>query len=325
MESPLPTFLVIGAAKSATTSLHAYLGQHPEILMSSVKEPNFFAFEGGVPKFRGPDDERPGATRIIRRRLRTAKYVDSVTSFERYRELFSRPGRAQAIGESSVSYLYFPQAVDRIRARLPTVKLIALLRNPVDRAFSKFAQFRRDGCEPLEDFDAAVRAEPGRIRDQWSPTWYYVDRGYYFRQLRPYYERFDSTRIRVYLYDDFKRDSLGTLRDMFGFLGVDEAFVPDVSEHHNVSAGATSFGGGVLSYVFDSPNPLKSAFNRLIPNRDVRRRIRNKLLRFRRSGAPRREGMVISDQARRHLQQTFRDDILELEKLIGRDLSAWLA
>ena len=168
----LPNFLIIGAAKAGTTSLYRYLEQHPEVYMSPVKEPKFFALGGERLDYRGPGDEA---------RMRGA----SVTSLEDYRELFRGVSTETAVGEASTLYLYSERAAARIKHHVPDVKLIAVLRNPVDRAYSDFLHLVRDGIEPLTDFPQALEAEESRIRSRWAPMWHYRRRGFYHPQLKP--------------------------------------------------------------------------------------------------------------------------------------------
>jgi len=209
MQRKFPNFFVIGAAKSGTTSLYNYLAQHPDIYMSPVKEPNYFSFLGEPPNFSGPPANTDNS--FFRDRLRREKYEFSVTSLRDYEQLFSGVRGETAIGESSVSYLYFPAVANRIKERVPSAKLIVILRNPVSRAYSKYQQFRRDASEPLVSFAEALAAEPGRIRKNWSPTWFYADRGFYYRQLRTYYELFERNQIHISLYEDFCSNPRGQL------------------------------------------------------------------------------------------------------------------
>lgn len=319
----LPSFLVIGAAKSGTTSLHEYLKQHPDIFMSGRKEPNYFAFQGRTPDFLGPDDEHPRHFRGLEKRLRVAKYQESIVTAERYERLFARAGGATAVGESSVSYMFIPAAADRIREALPEVALIALLRNPVDRAYSKFLQFRRDGLEPIADFAAALDAEDERVRRRWSPTWYYRRRGLYFEQLERYYARFESERILVLLYDDFDADPAAVLRRAFAFLGVSEAFTPDLRRRHNVSQRKVwiprsrlahrLLGGPAELEAMSAGKPPKSLSGQL-----RRRLVRTNLRRVEWTHPP------MDAAVRRRLTGEFREDLLRLQDLIGLDLSRWL-
>ncbi len=162
----LPNFLVIGAAKSGTTALHEYLKQHPQIYMSPQKEPHFFSLEGKKVDFRGPGDKRE------------EQLNNSVTNIEDYRKLFQGVSNEIAIGESSTSYLNNPEAPERIRHYIPNAKLIAILRNPVARAYSSFLHMVQRGYEPLTDFAEALRDEERRIRDNWMGLWHYKQTGF---------------------------------------------------------------------------------------------------------------------------------------------------
>ena len=155
----LPNFLVVGAAKSGTTSLFHYLEQHPDVFASPVKEPNFLAFpDDGRLNLRGPLDEA-GMYRYIHRK--TAK------SFAAYRDLFADASRETAVGEASPRYFYIPHAAARIERYLGAPKIIVILRDPIARAYSHFLMNRRRGLEPLADFrdalDAEAAADCGRL------------------------------------------------------------------------------------------------------------------------------------------------------------------
>jgi sulfotransferase family protein len=321
----LPNFLVIGAAKSATTALHEYLAQHPDIYMSPVKEPNFFAFEGQMPHFRGPSKRELTHGRWTRDQLRNARYEASISSLRHYQRLFARVGTERAIGESSVSYMYIPDTAERIRRRLPGVRLIALLRHPADRAYSKFTQFRRDGLEPISDFAKALEAESERVAQGWSPTWYYKRRGFYYDQLKPYYDIFDRARIKVFLHEDFQAGPAGVLREIFRFLEVDDRFVPDTTQRHNVSAEPVPVPKSrLVDLLLNTQNPVRSAANWLFPSRllwDVRRRLLAALA----TTVESRPHEPMPSALRRQLIEEYRSDILKLGGLIGRDLSRWLA
>ena len=220
MRDDLAQFHHPGAAKAGTTALYHYLGQHPQICMSRTKETNFLALKDDPLDFRGPGD-RDFISRF------------SVTTLDGYREQFRGCEAKPAIGEASPLYLYSPRAVGLIGEVVPDAKLIAILRNPIDRAYSAFLHLVRDGRETVLDFGEALRLEDERIRDGWEHIWHYRRMGYYFAQLNRYYQLFDPSRIKVYLYHDFKSDPLAVLRDLFRFLGVDESFTPDVSTQHN--------------------------------------------------------------------------------------------
>jgi len=297
----LPNFLVIGAAKSGTTALYHYLKQHPEIFLSQLKEPRFFAFEGQKLDFRGPGDK------AYRERI--------ITDFEDYCRLFDGAEKNQAVGEMSPLYLSQPGTAARIARRLPGVKLIAILRHPAERAYSQFLMHRRDGHEPLRDFADALAAEQSRIENNWLPIWFYRRRGFYFQQLSSYYEIFPENRIMVSLYEDFVADPLRLIRDICDFLGIEKDFAPDMTFRPNVSRMPRS---RLLNRILLAPHPVKAALEKIL-SQNVRDRLRQRLLELNSTRAA-----PLSEELRRELTDGYRDDILRLQKLIGRDLTHWL-
>ncbi|NEO53881.1 MAG: sulfotransferase [Okeania sp. SIO3B5] len=147
----MPNFLMIGAPKAGTTSLYEYLKQHPQVYLSEIKEPHFFSFEGRTQGFNDPS-----RANFIRKK---------VTKIEDYKKLFEEVKDEVAIGEASTSYIYIPEAVERIKKYVPDVKIIAILRNPADRAFSHYLQHRKNGTEVFLDFADALKEEQDLRKD----------------------------------------------------------------------------------------------------------------------------------------------------------------
>lgn len=216
----LPNFIILGAAKAGTTALYHYLKQHPEIGMSRIKETNYLALKGHPLDFRGPGD---------------ADYIKrfSITTEADYHDQFADCADKKAVGEASPLYLYSPKAPGEIRATVPDARLIAILRNPVDRAYSAFLHLVRDGRETTRDFAEALRLEPERIADHWEHIWHYVAMGRYAEQLDRYFTLFPREQIKVVIYRDFRQNPSGVIRQLFRFLEVDETFLPDQSTRHN--------------------------------------------------------------------------------------------
>jgi hypothetical protein len=298
----MPNFLIIGAAKSGTTALYRYLAQHPEIYTSPIKEPDFFAYEGENPKFYLPSESLYRYHRLI------------ITDIENYLTLFRDVSDETAIGEASTIYLYSPRASERIQHYIPDAKLIAILRNPVERAYSQFLHGLRDGHEPLTDFAQVLEEEAKRIESNWSPFYHYRQQGFYYTLLKRYFDRFDYDQIRVYLYDDWKADNLNILRDVFHFLNVDDTFVPDVSQRHNVSGVSRV---EILHRFLNRPNPIKAFLKPLLPQG-----LHLRITPWLRNANLRRPDMP--PQVRKQLIEVYREDILKLESLIGRNLAGWL-
>jgi hypothetical protein len=295
----MPNFLIIGAMKAGTTALYSYLKQHPEIYMSPVKEPNFFAFESERLNFSAPQDKK-GINRT------------SITSIDSYRALFLGVTSEKAIGEASHWYLYSPKAPGRIQHHVPKMKLIVVLRDPVERAYSQFLHFIRDGQEPLTDFARALQEEETRIRNNWA-FGRYASRGFYHAQLIRYFDAFDRSQIKIYLYEDFRDDPNGVLPDTFRFLGVNEAFVPEMSVRPNVSGVPNN---RALHALLTKPERIKAILKPYLSP---------KVLRFARALRDRNLAKPqLAQEERRQMVEVYREDILQLQDLIGRDLSKWL-
>ncbi len=297
----IPNFLIIGAAKAGTTSLYAWLEQHPQIYMSPVKETNFFALEGEKLNF-------PAGT--------IGKYYLSgcITNIEDYRKQFQGVTNETAIGEASPIYLYHLKAPERIQHYVPKVKLIAILRHPIERAYSNFLHNIGEGLEPLTDFAQALQEEESRIRNNWWWGFYYVSAGFYYVQLKRYFERFNPNQIKVYLYEDVKTNALNVTRDIFKFLQVDETFIPDMSTKYNVTGiPRNKFWHQFLS----RPSFIKAPLKLLFPSK-----LRNRIcinLKNRNLVKPQ-----LPPAVRSQLIEMYREDILKLQDLIHRDLSKWV-
>lgn len=295
----LPNFLIIGAAKAGTTSLYEYLQQHPEVFLSTPKEPRFFALEGQPLDFQGP-------IQVINRK--------SVTTWEAYQALFEDAEGKTAIGEASTVYLYEPQSLERIQHYLGQPKIVAILRNPVSRAYSSYLHLVRDGQETLS-FEAALQAEATRIEQKWPPLWHYQRRGYYFNQLKPYVDQFGSDHVKVFLFEDLVSAPQALMRELFEFLGIDPNFEPNVSMQANPSGVPKRQW---LSRLLNRKNPMKQFAKSVLPTR-FRKNIYSKLQQ-QNTG----DKTTINPLLKQQLIEAYRDDVTQLQVLIDRDLSHWL-
>ncbi len=316
----LPDFLIVGAAKSATTSLYAYLRQHPAIFIPTHKEPHFFSYA---------DTEFAWSLR--------AKTISE------YISLFAPAEAGQIVGEASTTYLYnYARAIESIRKAYgpaaKKIKIIISLRNPADRAFSHYSMYKLIGLETLP-FSEAVRAgavdrlNENLDTERFGITLDYLMAGMYYEQVKAYKEAFPS--VHIILYEDFKRDPHRIVRELFRFLGVAE----------DVSVVCTAVHNATGVPRISALNNLCNAVNKVIVTR--KSKVKNGILRFvqffidwdtlwayariivlrvlyrirfmnvRRASIPLPE--------RQRLAGIYREDILKLQGLIGRDLSSWLS
>lgn len=300
---PLPNFLFIGTGRAGSTSLNQYLKQHPDIFMSPIKETNFFSYEGGRPNFRGPGD------------LQSFAHRQTITTFEAYQANFNAVDGQPLIGEASPSYLFVPQAPERIKHYLPNVKMIVILRDPVERAFSMFSGLVKQGREPLYNFEQAIEAEDERIRQNWAPTWHYSSQGFYYQQLKRYFELFDREQFSIHLFEEWVNDTPGVVREILQFLEADESFKIDFSEKYNVSGKPKSI---FLQNFLERSNPVKTALKNVLPKQLYKYVGSNlKMINLSKIDRP-------TQAARQKLLQIYEQDILNLQDLIRKDLSSWL-
>ena len=295
-----PEFIVIGAARSGTTALHSYLSQHPHIFMPAEKEPNFFSFEGEDLKCVGP-----GADFIN----------NSITDLEKYQNIFAQVPESTTCGEASPLYLFVPKTAERIKHHIPQARLIVLLRNPIEQAYSHFLYATKQAVESEPDFVKALNLEEKRLSDGWQPLFGYSRFPRYAEQLERFFEHFPKDRMFIRTYEDFQEDPERILRELFGFIGVDPEFQPDMSNRPN--AGGVPKNRAFQDFLMKS-NPITRAIGYVVPQ-GLRLAIRDKMSAM---NLKEKEGMP--DEARRILKDRLSDEIRALEKLIDRDLSAWL-
>lgn len=297
----LPNFLIIGTQKAGTTSLALHLAKHPQVYMSPLKEPGFFDFENQKPDFNGSDDLQ--------------LYSSVVTDLEAYRQLFAKASKEIAIGEATTWYMYSQKAAEHIHNYIPNAKLIVILRNPVERAYSAFMHAVRDGRENVTDFSQALQQEKIRIEQNWEYLWHYKQMGYYYVQLSRYYKLFDRSQIKVFLYEDLNHNSTKMLEEICQFLNIDKTLMPKMTTRLNKSGIPQN---KLLDRLLKKSNPIKSTLRFFVPSQKLRFHI-HMSLHNRNLVKPK-----VSSIAKNKMLQEYRSDILQLQDLIEKDLSAWL-
>ena len=280
----MPDFMIIGAAKSATTSLHHYLNQHPQILMSRDRWTRFFHIDAGPPNFVklaaqfGREHVKESITRY-----RMMCHDGVPKTFDQYLEQWPDAQPGLILGESSPTYLYHYQAHKRIKARFSDVKLIVVLRQPADRAFSHFKMDFRRGWVKDNAFREALHKEPKQILHFWWGMRQYFRQSIYAPRIIHLQKLFGSRQVKIMFYDDLQADSQAFLKDLLNFLGVDPDFKIDTSQEHN---SASIDDRAKVSEIGPAGN--------------------------------------FDPELRNQLTQIYRADIEKVEKLTGRDLSHWL-
>jgi hypothetical protein len=302
-----PGFLVIGAPKAGSTALHAALDLHPQLFLTTPKEPKFF-LTGGVPP-RRRDHRGPGDAHSAQ---------EWMWQQDRYEALFDAAPPGTLAGESTPFYLWDTAAHARIRALAPDVKLIAILRDPIDRAYSNWTHLWCDGLETEPDFLTACLLEESRAEDGYAPFWRYLGLGRYGAQVASLYRHFPREQLHVLRYRELIDDRVAALDRIFEFLGVQTGLVDEIPSS-NVSAWApqSSINTGLRHSI-----RAGAALGAYAPPRVWRQAQRPLIAALHRGSAHRPN---LSASVRRELVPYFRDDVALLESLLDMDFQDWLA
>lgn len=304
----LPDFLIVGAAKSGTTSLFNYLGQHPEINLPEIKEPWFFSYFG---------DE----SSILNSRSGDRVKQSLVLNPDAYFQLFSKLKNSCITGEASTCYLYLHErTIKNIRQfygdDFRSVKIVIVLRNPVDRAWSNYQMHKRDGTEDM-DLQTAMLPESYRKRESENFGIYYdyIGFGQYYEQVKAFKENFPE--VKIILYDDLLQQPDAVLKDLFEFLGVDGSIPVDTDVMYNISGTPkNALAAWIVNFIYP-PNRLKAILKYLLPtNFRMFLRVRLSEVLLKRKNIP--------EEGKKVLQDVFKGNIVQLSKEINRDLSFWM-
>jgi hypothetical protein len=307
-ENKLPNFIIVGAAKSGTTSMWKYLNEHPEVFMSKKKEPLFF-----ISKF--ISTLNPDQT--------DCKYLidNTVHNLSEYKKLFTEATNEKALGEASVGYLsYADIAIPKIKKILGDIKIIMILRNPIERAFSAFTHQTLLGNESLT-FELALEKELEREKE--NPALYYIRNGYYTDSVKAYLDNF--TNVKIYLFDDLKNNINMVINDLLVFLCVDSNFQADTGKKHNISGVPKN---KIIQHLLNKPYLYRS----LIPLiRPIYKTILSEKMRYQTipniiSGLKKRNinKTMMRSETRQKLKIIYKKEIMDLQVLLDRDLSHWL-
>ncbi|MGB5810417.1 MAG: sulfotransferase [Polyangiales bacterium] len=308
----LPHFIMIGAPKCGTTSMHAMLARHPDVFMPDnevfffdvddvMAHPDFFVHRDGL-SFHDYDGQ-----------------FDEYLAW--YRSLFAAAKPGQLVGEDTTTYLRSPDAPRRIEALLPDARLIAMLRDPVDRAYSQYLHNVRAGRHSLS-FERTLRTNPAAL----------LAHGFYAEQLARYEGFLDAGQLHVVFFEDLIADPRGELQRVCDFLGLDDLPPEDEgAEHSNPARPPIHMGSRLLvnhwlGHRFSFPRPRPNLPNYRGPQTpDAQAR------KFRwYEGAfltldgslPVRRPPPMNEETRSHLQKVFAKRNAGLERLLSTNVSA---
>ncbi|WP_416768590.1 sulfotransferase family protein [Sulfurimonas sp. ST-25] len=304
MSQVLPNFLIVGAGKSGSTSLYHYINQHPEVYMPDNKEPNFLV----------SDYQRKTNTMCPSYLDDTRRMIYDIDS---YQKLFNGVVNKKMIGEATVTYLYqYEEAISKIKKYLGAdVKILIILRDPVERTFSNYAYACELGYEALS-FREALDLEEERLRNNWSSIFAYRGQSHYLNQVQAYLKAFDN--VHIVLTHELKKDPKHTMEKVFAFLGLEN--IPlDFNEVFNPS-GIPRFQ--FISKFLNQNNPFKSFLATILSGVIPRRKLRDWARTARHlniKGKLKNNDDLLTEE----LYKEYYSEVCELEKVINKDLSAW--
>ncbi|ADE16361.1 sulfotransferase [Nitrosococcus halophilus Nc 4] len=312
----LPNFFIVGAAKGGTTSLHQYLSKHPEVYMSPIKETNFFSQADIKKEFFNKEyklDINFDLEKYLSKQERENIHIANIEKWDDYIRLFKNVSNEKAIGESSNSYLFCPSAAKAIKEKIPNPKIIIILRNPIDRAFSHYLMNRRLGKTLNEDFIRELEYDYYKKTKGWGVSRLYLELGLYHQQVKRFIDTFSNKQIKIIIYDDYKTNSRETLNQLCYFLKITTNIIDiNLSKEHN-KASLPRFK--YINYILTQMgiiNFLKKNLSHNIKNNLQKALYSNKKL------------PKLNQYEKEFLTDFYKKDIEKLSNLLNKDLSFWL-
>jgi hypothetical protein len=299
-----PDFFLIGAPKAGTSALHSALAVHPHLFLSPVKEPKYYMCgDSPPPAYKGPGDAHSNQEWVWQR--------------QRYLDLFQDAPEGTLRGESTPFYLYNRDARRRIAADRPDAKLIAVLRDPVDRAYSNWMHLWMDGLEPEADVVQAVALEHKRVDAGWAPFWHYSGLGMYGRQVADLYDHFPREQVLLLRYRELVDSPDQTLNRVFDFLGVEGADVDTIPSDNS----RPFVRDGVRARTVGPVIRAGAAVGQFLPPKVWRAVSKPLISQLHKGGDPSRPRLT--PEQREQLVAPHLEDIALLEDITGESFDLW--
>ena len=299
----LPDFLIVGAAKSGTTSLHYNLGDRDDVCFPKVKEPHFFAFYNDQPEFKSPE-----------------KLPTVVSNIDAYVKLFKRKKENAIVGDASPSSLYYHhKAIKNIKALYgedsKNIKIVIILRNPVDRAWSQYWHFRKNSNEDKSFLEAIDKKTiQSRLEQNWNIFYDYIGFGMYSDQIKAYQEHFNA--VKVFLFEDLKNDPKTLMDDFCEFIEIEPQEIISQRQYNPSGLPKKDLYGRLwkLNTGVKVLKPLK----RILPYK-FRKALSNRIL------EKALERQVMPDEIRRQLESIYKQEIEQLYDILKREeIKTWI-
>ena len=293
-----PNFIIAGFPKCGTTSLHQYLSEHPEIFMPEQKELHFFTFKILSKLKNGPKDELVKETQI--------------NSSEKYLSYFQNVKKEIAIGDASPSYINYPSEFLKIKKYLNDPKVIIILRDPINRAYSNYLHLKREHRETMS-FEDAIGAEDERIKNKYSDFWYYKFNSTYYQKIVKAKTTFSN--VLILTIEELDKDPIITMKKVYKFLGVNNNFsFKTISEKFNVGG---NYKKNFATKIIFQPSKFKNRIKRLVQPTSFLKIILMRITSIFKSKPEKIDQNLIEE-----LKNYFKDDVENLKKL-DVNISNW--
>ena len=293
-----PNFIIAGFPKCGTTSLHHYLSEHPEIFMPEQKELHFFTFKILSKLKNGPKDELVKETQI--------------NSSEKYLSYFQNVKKEIAIGDASPSYINYPSEFLKIKKYLNDPKVIIILRDPINRAYSNYLHLKREHRE-IMSFEDAIGAEDERIKNKYSDFWYYKFNSTYYQKIVKAKTTFSN--VLILTIEELDKDPIITMKKVYKFLGVNNNFsFKTISEKFNVGG---NYKKNFATKIIFQPSKFKNRIKRFVQPTSFLKIILMRITSIFKSKPEKIDQNLIEE-----LKNYFKDDVENLKKL-DVNISNW--
>lgn len=280
-----PNFFIVGTGRGGTSSLYHYLSQHPDIFMSPIKEPYFFCQE-------------------LISDITTGNFV---LDKDKYLELFNDISGRRVVGEASAAYLDFPPTAGRIKTSVPDAKIIIMLRNPSERAFSEYLANVTLGYEK-RTFNQTVTDEIKEIRNEPTNAYNSVSRGLYYNHVKRYQDLFGNKNVKVIIFEDFIKNTQLILEEVLEFLGINKKIEFELEPKNQYRIPK----GGIAELLF-ADSKIRKIIKKSIPV-NMRIRFGEKYL-LKKEIRP-----TIDLETKKILDDIYSEDINKLSNLLNREL-----
>lgn len=299
-----PNFLIVGTPKGGTSSLFNYLKEHPEIYLPEQKELHFFSYNELMKNTNGPGDK--------------LALANVIKSWEEYLSLYQGITTERMAGDVSPSYLYFSkEVIGRIKACLgENLKIIIMLRDPIERAYSNFMHQKRLMHETLT-FNEALKVEKERMQKGYGDFWRYAGHSFYYEKCVDYIQTFGNENVKIVLFEDMVNRQNETISSIFKFLGVDDSFIPtNLNTVYN--KGGVYKKNPVTKFLL-KPSFIKEFMRKAVGNKIGRqyKQLKEKILNHNSENKS-----PIEQDTIKYLQAYFAEDVIKLKELVP-DISKW--